>query len=319
MKCPVCYSPDYVKKGLNDCGSQRYKCKSCGHRFTDSTAIAGRAKILLFDIETQPLDVYVWNLFPKYIHIQQIVDDWSIIGWRAKWLFGTDVMGSFQTPEEAVMRDDARVTKDLWSLIDEADILIAHNLIDFDLKKANTQFLMHGMKPPSPFQTIDTLKVARREFKVSSNKLDYLCQKLGIGAKLDTGFELWRDCLGGEPIEVSSKRTNNKIVRTETFDAKLVASAIDHMSTYCKRDVTVLEELYLKLRPWIKSHPNLALYCEDNEGRCGNCGSDNLMRTHRSYYTPTGKYEVWRCGDCEAMVRSRFQGKDSDLLRTLAR
>ena len=318
MKCPVCYSPDYVKKGLNDCGSQRYKCKNCGHRFTDSTAITGRAKILLFDIETSPMDVYTWGLFPKYIHIQQIVKDWNIICWRAKWLFDGKILGASQTPEEAVARDDERITKKLWTLIDEADIIIAHNLVDFDRKKANARFIKHGMMPPSPYQMIDTLRVARREFKFSSNKLDHLCQHFGMGAKIDTTFQLWRDSVGDKPV-VRVEKAGNKVLLVEVFDRTKIATALKEMYDYCEVDVSLLEELYLKMRPWMHSHPNLALYCEDNEGRCGNCGGDELTRVHKPYYTPTGQYEVWRCDQCGAMVRSRFQGKDSGLLRTLAR
>ena len=295
MKCPVCYSPNYTKKGRNNIGNQRFKCKDCGHRFTHNTAIEGHAKILLFDIETTPMEIYTWNLYPKYIHISQIIKDWNIICWRAKWLFGTETMGACQTSEEAINRDDRRVVSKLWGLIDEADIIIAHNLIKFDRQKANSRFVEHGLLPPSPYQVVDTLAIAKREFKFSSNKLDYLCQKLGIGAKLDTDFDLWKDCLIGDKI------------------------ALKNMYDYCGNDVGILEDLYLKLRPWIKSHPNVALYCEDADGRCGNCGSDEITRLHRSYYTPTGKYEVWRCDNCGAMVRSRFQGKDSDLLRTLAR
>ena len=296
LKCPKCGSTDYYKKGLTRRGKQRLKCKKCGSRFNPDTGLTHNAKILLFDIETAPMEVYTWHLYPKIIHIGQIIKDWNIICWRAKWLFSDTVEGDSQTPKEAINRDDRRITKSLWKMIDEADILIAHNLIQFDLRKANTKFIMHGMKPPSPFQMIDTLKVARREFKFSSNKLDYLCQALGIGAKLDTGFDLWKGCLAG-----------NKKDLKDMYD-------------YCGQDTAILEDLYLKLRPYIKSHPNLGLYMEEKDNNCGNCGSKKLMYCSKPYYTPTGIYQTHRCQDCGALNRSRYSEKrDKEMLRSLAR
>jgi len=299
MKCPKCGSTDYYKKGKTRNGGQRWKCKRCGSRFNNRTGIKHNAKILLFDIETAPMEVYVWQLKNNnYINIHQIIKDWNMICWRAKWLFSDTVEGACQTPKEAINRDDKRVTKELWKLIDEADILIAHNLRNFDLKKANTKFLQHGMNPPSSCQLIDTLLEARKTFKFSSNKLDYLCQMLGIGAKLDTGFELWKGCLRGDK------------------------KALNDMYVYCGQDTSILEDLYLKLRPYIKSHPNLGLYMEsgERENTCTNCGSKDIMYCSKPYYTPTGQYQTHRCQGCGALTRSRYSEKrDEELLRSCAR
>ena len=298
MKCPTCSSVSYYKKGKLRNGEQRYKCKKCGRRFVRSTGLTHNAKILLFDIETAPLEVYTWGLWKQNIHIGQIIKDWNIICWRGKWLFSDKVHGACQTSKEAINRDDKRVTKELWKMIDEADILIAHNLKGFDLKKANTKFLEHGMKPPSPFQMIDTLLEARKHFKFSSNKLDYLCQMLGIGAKLDTGFELWKGCLRGDK------------------------KSLNDMYVYCKQDTGILEDLYLKLRPYIKSHPNMGLYLEEDNrsNTCTNCGSKNLMYCSKPYYTQTGKYQTHRCQDCGAIIRSRFSDKrDKQLMTSVAK
>ncbi len=254
------------------------------------------AKVLLFDIETTPMEVYTWGLWKQNIHIGQIIKDWNIICWRGKWLFGDEIIGDVQTSEEAVNRDDERVSKSLWKAINEADIIIAHNLLDFDLKKANSRFLKHGLLPPSSSQLIDTLKVARQQFKMASNKLDYLCSMLGIEAKLDTGFELWKKCLAGDK------------------------NALKEMYDYCGQDTSILEDLYLKLRPWVKSHPNIALYLEDRDNACSNCGSHNLHEDSKPYYTPTGKYQAFRCFDCGAIIRSRHSVKRTpDLLRSVGR
>src|SRR5690606_21341820 len=96
--------------------------------------------------------------------------------------------------------DDTNLIRDLWKLFDEADILIAHNGDAFDKKKANTRFWAAGLKPPSDYKTIDTLKAARRVFKLDSNRLDAIGEFLRIGGKLPTtGWATWRACIDGDP------------------------------------------------------------------------------------------------------------------------
>ena len=239
-------------------------------------------KILIFDIETAPMEVYVWNCAEQRIHIGQIIKDWFILSWSAKWLFKKEVMHDVVTPREVKVENDKRIVKHLWNLLDKADILIAHNLISFDRKKVNTRFLKYGLGHPSPYQTIDTLRVARKEFKVSSNKLDYLCQFLGLDVKLPTGFDLWKQCLKGDE------------------------KALGRMDRYCRNDIKILEELYLKLRPYIHSHPNCALYMETDKPVCPNCGSSKLHWGYK-YSTLNNQYKAGRC-DCGAFVRMLANG-----------
>jgi hypothetical protein len=48
------------------------------------------------------------------------------------------------------------------------------------------------------------------------------------------------------------------------------------MRRYNIRDVVALEPLYLKLRPWIEGHPNVAVYSDSDEVACPKCGSTKL-------------------------------------------
>ena len=144
------------------------------------------------------------------------------------------------------------------------------------------------MGEPSPYKTVDTLKVARKEFKLTSNKLDYICQYLELDKKLDTGgFELWKRCVNGD------------------------IKALKEMDEYCQNDVRILEDLYLELRPYIKNHPNLALYMESIYELCPNCGSDKL-RWGYLYKTRVNQYDCAKCQDCGAFMRARKSNIDKD-------
>ena len=95
-----------------------------------------------------------------------------MICWSAKWLFSDEVIHDRLTGKESKRKDDKRITKSLWALyLDEADIVVAHNALI--LKKSNARFLYHDLGLPSPYRSVDTLKIARRNFRITSNKLDY--------------------------------------------------------------------------------------------------------------------------------------------------
>lgn len=240
------------------------------------------AKILLFDIETAPMEVYVWQLRQSgWISPDNIIKDWSILTWSAKWLFEPDVISEKVTPDMAAQRVDQPVLQGLWDLLDEADIAIAHNGARFDVRRINARFAVAGMTPPMPYRVIDTLRIARRRFDFSSYKLDYINKLFGIGTKTETKFELWKRCVTGD------------------------AAAIDEMDVYCQNDVKILEEQYLAVRPWITGHPNLALFIDTTEEICTNCGSE-LLDWKGKYITPAGRYKAFRCTSCGAIGRSRY-------------
>lgn len=227
-------------------------------------------KILVFDIETSPMKAFAWGLFDQNINIDQIIDDWFVICWSAKWLLDGTIMSSCVTAKEAKKCDDKRVVTDLWKLLDEADIVVAHNGDKFDIKMMNTRFIKHNLNHPSFFRSVDTLKVAKKEFRISSNKLDYLCKFLGLETKADTGgFTLWKDCLEGKQ------------------------EALDKMQKYCNQDVRILEELYLTLLPYIRNHPTIGLFIDD-KGGCPNCGSQSKKKCG-FYNTQKRRYQSYRC------------------------
>jgi len=240
--------------------------------------------VLILDIETSPLEVYTWGLYKQRINPCNVIKDWAVLSWAAKWLCDSKIHSGVVTPFDATNRDDRTIITALWKLVDEADIIIAHNAKRFDIKKINTRFIVNGLKPPSPYQVIDTLVEARKTFAFSSNKLDYINETLGLQRKLDTNFNLWRRSI--EPC------------------AEEQLEALNEMLTYNKSDVTALEELYFMLRPWIKSHPNMAAYIDAPEVMCPACGSNNIKHCG-FYHTQVAEYEAFRC-ECGAICRARI-------------
>ncbi len=246
-----------------------------------------KPKVLVLDIETAPIQAYVWSLWKQNVYMDQIEADWFCLTWAAKWLFEDKVMSDKLTSKEAKNEDDGRLMKGIWKLLEEADVVIAHNGGNFDLPKLNTRFLLNGMTPPLPYQLIDTLKVAKREFSFSSNKLDYINTRLGIGVKTrHSGMEMWKRCVEGDK------------------------SALKEMEKYNKNDVVILEETYVKLRPWIKGHPNMGHFVDTNEPVCPTCGHSDL-KWGGYYSTAVSKFQSFRC-TCGAIGRCRVSSIPKD-------
>lgn len=255
----------------------------------------GQPKILLFDIETAPIKAYVWKLWKTDIHIDQIISDWFCIAWSAKWLYSGEIMGDVLTPDEIAKENDARIMKNLWELINAADIIVSHNGNRFDIPRINSRFIINGLSPTKPYFSVDTCQVAKKQFGFSSNKLDALAGYFNIPHKLDTDFELWKRCLNGD------------------------TKALEYMLEYNKRDVKILEEIYLKLRPWIKNHPNIG-NLESTEEACATCGSTDLTPLlDQHYYTNVGKYNLYRCNKCMAISRGRKRVGDAPKLTSIGK
>jgi len=239
-------------------------------------------RVLFIDIETAPLEVYSWGIRKQHLQHFQIKEEWFILSWAAKWLLEDGVFSDCVTPQEAVLKEDGRILKGIHDLLETAHIVVAHNALRFDIRKLNYRFITYGYIKPSPYQVVDTLKQAQKHLAASSHKLDHLTKTFGLSQKDDTDFSLWVDCCNGDK------------------------KALDYMLKYNISDISALEGLYLYLRPWITSHPNIALYTDVDGKVCASCGSCELNWNINEYFTPAGKFKAARCMDCGAISRSRF-------------
>lgn len=279
MNCPKCNSGT-IKNGQAKSGDgQRYKCKECRYEFTIKE-VKDHPNVLIFDLETSLLRGWFFSVWKQNIQPAQIDTDMFLLTWSAKWLNEPTVYSGKLTSEEAKKQDDSRIVKDLWKFIEAADCIIAHNLLGFDQKVMNTRFLMNGLNPPTPYRVIDTLAILKKRFRFTYNRLDWIHKKIQGQGKIKTDIQLWIDCYNGNE------------------------EALQQMSTYNDQDVLVLEDVYMLLRPWAHSHPNINLYVESDGPACPTCGSIDL-NWQGKYTTAVNSYSSFRCNNCGAIGRSR--------------
>lgn len=285
-------APHYSDRELANLYMERYKVKwlpdTVRRRFTDLryelglsvSASNSKAKILVFDVENAPVVATVWNtrVWNTSINASQLLSDTFMISWVAKWLNNDAIYSGLLTSKEAKKGNDKRITKDLWKLFDEADILVAHNGVKFDIPIVNSRFLYHKMQVPSPYRVVDTLKIAKQQFKNTYNSLSYIAKILGFEGKHDTEMQLWLDCMEGDEAQ------------------------LQRMLDYNIQDVILLEQVYLELRKWSRSHPNINLY-QETDYNCSHCGSSKLEQLKSEYATNTQRYYAYRCNDCGGISR----------------
>lgn len=243
--------------------------------------ILPKAKILFLDIENAPCIGYYWQRWKTTIHESQVKSESFILSYAYSWLGDEEVVVSYLKHNEVINEDDSRLVKELQKLLSEADIVVVHNGIDFDIPIINTRMVYHDIKQPLPYKIVDTCRIAKKYFRFPSNSLKSLANYLKLSnRKSETnGFEMWKGYL-----------TGNK-------------EFIDKMTDYNANDVIVLEELYIKLRPWDKLHPNVGLY--DTQMVCPTCGSDDLIPQKKQAYTGLSSYKIYTCNNCGKHSRTR--------------
>ena len=235
-------------------------------------------KILIWDIETSYSVVKTFSLFKPMINPSQIISDWYIICGAWKFLDEKETHSIGCTKSGLKKGDDKRVVKALCKAIQEADIIIGHNGDKFDLKKLRARVIRYGLPPINHIKTIDTLKVAKREFNFTSNRLDYIGRFLGVGSKMINEPGLWDKVMAGD------------------------MAALSRMVEYNERDVTLLEDVYLKMRPHISNHPNVNVFTDNQViNPCPNCGSCKTIKNGKRPAMKVSKvFQKRACLDCGA-------------------
>lgn len=236
--------------------------------------------VLIIDIEVAPMIVWCWDLWNPKLSPDSVMKEKEILCFAAKWLGKDEII--FRSKDKSL----TQMIDELHYLLNKADIVIHYNGVKFDIPHINTLFLTHGLNSPSSFKQIDLLKVVRKQFKFSSNSLNFVCRELGLAVKKNHGgSDTWLKCMDGDP------------------------EAWKTMQKYNENDVVITEELYKYLLPWIPDHPNVGLFnASAKVESCPTCGHAEALIQSGYYFTSVSRYPKYVCGFCGSW--SRENSKD---------
>ena len=230
-------------------------------------------KILTYDIETAPKLGLLWRVWKQNLSPNQLLEDGYILSWAAKWLGSDEVIFDSVFNYSNKPEDEAHLARGLHSLFEEADAIVTYNGNKFDIPLTNKSFIQAGLGPPSDYKSLDLYKTVRSKFNWTYNRLDFVCQELGLGNKVEhEGMPLWISCMNGDK------------------------DAWQRMEDYNKEDVRLTERLYVHLRPWIRGHPNVNLYSDSKADsiRCPSCGSAHVVKRGAEVLA-VGRYQAYHC------------------------
>ena len=246
-------------------------------------------KILFYDLETSPTAGWVWGRWKQNVSQAQVEAESFILTYSAKWLGNPNVVSSRITEPE----NDKKIIEELHQLFNEADLVVAHNGNKFDNGIMNARSVFHGMQPYAPVKFVDTLQIAKKNFRFPSNSLDSLAQYLGLGQKVKhSGFDLWKRCMNMED------------------------EAFAEMLEYNEMDVILLEQVYLKLRAWDAKAPNLNVYFNDDVSRCPCCGSHHLNLIDKLSYTQQSAFSTYQCKECGKVSRAKKNHRSKEAMQS---
>lgn len=239
-------------------------------------------KIAILDIERVRGEAAIkfWSLGDyknRRIHADDVTAWPRTICLAWKWYGEKKIEFAAEWEESGDMLDRA------WGVYDEADIVVGHNLGNFDTKHLKSGWRDAGFPPPSPFKVVDTLDIARREFGDESKTLDALCHRLGLEGKVG---------------RYNSEQAEAAIAGNKTAQREL--------RKYNKADVVATEQFYDALRGWMPGHPHTIA---GTAPRCPQCGSTDLIdagTTQAILLT----YPLYRCAGCGGNVKgTRSMGR----------
>lgn len=244
-----------------------------------------KARIISFDLEVSPALGYfyppTWETRVLKVKERQRLMSfaWQVVGEKKIHAANLSNMDTYKVDP---FNDKLLVMK-LHEVMSSADILLGQNSDQFDVKMANYFFILHDLDPIPPTKYIDTKKIAKRHFRFMNNTLDNLGEELGIGGKTEITYaHLW------VPAFLQQDKKSWKL-----------------MDKYCKNDVDKTTQIYLKMRPFMRNHPNLARITGESEScpRCG--GFEYRVKAYRE--TEVSKYVQYKClnPDCGGYFTDR--------------
>lgn len=270
----------------NQVGAKKYLADVLGVGKTQMNEWAGRIlsngvqtgaplkkiRRLFWDIETSPNVAFVWKTgFKLNVGHQSIIQERKIICIGYKW--EDDKKATVLQWDEN--KDDKKMLEQFLEIANQADELVAHHGDGFDMPWFRTRCLFHGLQPMPDYKLVDTCKWAKSQFYFNSDSLSYIANFLGLGSKLKTGFDLWKDItLDNCPI------------------------AMLKMVTYCAQDVILLQEVWSKLKFFVAPVTHAGVKSGKAKCTCAHCGSTEIIKS-KTIVTAAGtvKHQM-RCKSC---------------------
>jgi len=268
--------------------------------------MSSKPKILFYDIETLPLQAYVWGCGDQYVRHPQLLpnkDVWGLICITYCYNDNGPVKIIKWTPKGG----SKAMIEEFDKLINDADHTIGKNSDRFDVKMLNTHRMLNDLpgNPSWSKYTDDLEKQMRRYFRLPSQSLDYISAQLGLGGKVKMQLSDWIDIDRYVDVLTFGKHLTKKakerycqyhfrLPYEETM--KQGKKSMDKMCFYGKKDTRDTRALWNKLEKHFEPKFNKGAF-NSTPHACKHCGSTNVTHNGTKISGKT-KWQTFMCKDC---------------------
>lgn len=232
-------------------------------------------KILIYDIETSKTQFELWWSGKQFVNGNSAKEDSRIITIAYKWLYSDKVF--YVKWDEK--HSDKTLMEDFLSEYNEADMVIGINNDRFDNRFINARAAKYGFDVNTHVKSLDVQKECKKLFRLPSYSMKYLGRYFELPQqKMKVHLEdIWEDIIYGTKEES--------------------VEAMDLLIEYNVQDILTTEQLYLKLRKYLKHPIHLGTLQGNSKATCPSCGGSNV-ELYKTTWTAAGTIQrIMRCKD----------------------
>lgn len=214
-------------------------------------------KVLFLDIENIANSEFFFRTYGiKQIPAGFCADKAYVLMLGYKWLGETDTHCLMRNKKSFIdnPEGDDELMQEIYEIISKADVIVTYYGSGHDMPFLNARLARAGLFLDTRVKHIDMWKVVRSKMRLSSSRMDNIAEFLGTVRKQVVSSKLWAYAWSGN------------------------YAALKEMADYCKGDVDTLEDIYIKLRPLITTHPALFIRKTKEEILCTTCGSGETVK-----------------------------------------
>lgn len=231
----------------------------------------------------RPLKIVTWDLECTNLNADfgyLLCMGWKVLGEKEAHVVGIDDL----CKEKRYLPDDRKLVEQVHAILSDADMWVTWYGVRFDLRFFRARLAYHRLPPLPNVPHADGWVTSRYEFKLHSNRLDAVAKFLELDhQKTPVLPPTWQRASAG------------------------FREDLGYIKQHCLRDVEVLEETYLRIRPFVRRHPPVSLLAGATDPRCPTCGSSELSQSG-THFGRTRSYLRYQCGSCGAWSNSTRSG-----------
>lgn len=241
----------------------------------DKMTKSDKPKILFYDIETTPLQAWLWGLGEQHVRHGQLVKGSKMFNIICITYCWNDEKKAKVIHWDYDKQDSKPMIEEFGRIIEQADITIGKNNRRFDDKRINTMRLLYNMEGmPQWLKSTDDLETQmRRHFAMPSYSLDYASDLFGLGGKIKMEFADW--------INIMEKNPEGK-------------KSFDKMLKYGKKDIEDTRALWNRMSAHFT--PKLNVAALKDKFVCTSCGSSDIKKNGTIIGGST-VYQMYFCKD----------------------